>query len=147
MRKEKKDDFSTPPKWLCLLIIIFIILVGLFGCKAKTIYVPVESSKNEYNKSEGRDSVYIRDSIYFTEYKKGDTVYQFMYKDRYYWKDKIVKDSIYINDTIRVTYPVDVEKEVNRLTSFQSFQVWCGRILLLILLGWFGFKIIKNRFT
>ncbi|NDV77838.1 hypothetical protein D0T57_02485 [Dysgonomonas sp. 511] len=130
-----------------MLIIIFIILVGLFGCKAKTIYVPVESSKNEYNKSEGRDSVYIRDSIYFTEYKKGDTVYQFMYKDRYYWKDKIVKDSIYINDTIRVTYPVDVEKEVNRLTSFQSFQVWCGRILLLILLGWFGFKIIKNRFT
>jgi hypothetical protein len=51
------------------------------------------------------------------------------------YRDKIVKDSIFINDTIKVLYPVEVIKQVKApLSSWQSFQVWCGRIAIIILL-------------
>jgi hypothetical protein len=45
------------------------------------------------------------------------------------YRDKIAKDSVFINDTIRVPYPVEVVKQVKApLSSWQNFQVWCGRI-------------------
>jgi len=40
---------------------------------------------------------------------------------------------VIVRDTFRiekVPYPVDVPYEVNKLTGFQHFQIWCGRILL-----------------
>lgn len=36
--------------------------------------------------------------------------------------------------------------EVNRLTSWQSFQVWMGRISLMLLVCFAGYKVIKNKF-
>jgi len=54
---------------------------------------------------------------------------------KYLYRDKIVRDSILINDTIRVPYPVETVKEVKKpLSGRQNFQVWCGRIALAIIL-------------
>lgn len=51
------------------------------------------------------------------------------------YRDKIIRDSIFKIDTIRVPYPVEVIKQVKApLTSWQNFQLWCGRILLAIAL-------------
>jgi len=51
------------------------------------------------------------------------------------YRDKILRDSIFINDTIRVPYPVEVVKKVKKpLSNWQNFQVWCGRIALSIIL-------------
>jgi hypothetical protein len=62
-----------------------------------------------------------------------DTI--FFERYRYLYKDKIVRDSVFINGTIRVPYPEKVVKQVKTpLSSWQSFQVWCGRIGLVILL-------------
>jgi hypothetical protein len=35
--------------------------------------------------------------------------------------------------------------EVNRLTSWQAFQIWTGRICLALLACWAGYKVIKIK--
>ncbi|MBB4036537.1 hypothetical protein GGR21_002443 [Dysgonomonas hofstadii] len=135
MKKEHKVHIGI------IIVVVVSILLLLSSCKSKMIYVPVESVKTEYRDKYLRDSVYLHDSVFMKI--KGDTVW--LEKYRYLYRDKFVRDSIFINDSIQVPYPVEIPgPEVNRLTSFQSFQVWCGRILLLLLLAYFGFKGIKR---
>ncbi len=109
---------------------IFTILLLCFCSSCKTPqYIPVETTRTEYKDIYLRDSIYFRDSVFLAV--KGDTV--FLEKYRYLYRDKIVKDSIFKTDTIRVPYPVEVIKEVKKpLSSWQNFQVWCGRIALLL---------------
>jgi len=121
-------------------LIISVLLLLLTGCN-RTIYIPVESVRTEYIDRLKSDSIYMHDSILI--HMKGDTVW--MEKYRYKYKDRIVTDSIVLKDTIRIPYPVLEIKEVNRLNSFESFQIWCGRILMIILLGWLGIKYLRIR--
>ncbi|MDR0543462.1 MAG: hypothetical protein LBH19_14800 [Dysgonamonadaceae bacterium] len=93
--------------------------------------MPIETIKTEYRDKIVRDSVFKYDSIFVKD--KGDTVFFERYK--YLYRDKIVRDSIFKNDTIRVPYPVEVVKQVKApLTGWQNFQVWCGRIALVVVL-------------
>jgi len=95
-----------------------------------TKYIPIETTRTEYRDNFLRDSIYLRDSVFVKE--KGDTL--IVEKYRYLYRDKIVRDSIFQTDTIRVPYPVEVIKEVKKpFSSWQNFQVWCGRIALAIL--------------
>ncbi len=105
-------------------------LTAFFCCACGTPkYISVETTRTEYRDNYLRDSIYFRDSVFFAV--KGDTV--FLEKYSYLYRDKIVKDSIFKNDTIRVPYPVEVVKEVKKpLSSWVNFQVWCGRIALLL---------------
>ena len=102
--------------------------------------MPIESVKTEYKDKYVRDSIHYYDSIYVKE--KGDTI--LFEKYRYIYKDKLITDTILSVDSIRVPYPVIEVQEVNKLTSFQSFEIWCGRILLFLLLCFFGFKLLKR---
>jgi len=112
------------------LLFLAIIATMLYSCKSVK-YIPVETTKIEYRDNHVRDSVIRYDSVYVKD--KGDTLILERYK--YLYKNRIVKDSIFINDTIRVSYPVKVVKQVKApLTSWQNFQIWCGRIALGILL-------------
>lgn len=110
------------------------------ACKSSTVYVPVESVKVEYRDKLLRDSVHLYDSVLVK--MKGDTVW--LEKFRYLYRDKLIRDSIFTVDSIRVPYPVIEYKETNRLNSFQSFQIWCGRILLLLVVGYLGFRRLKR---
>jgi hypothetical protein len=93
--------------------------------------VPIESTKIEYRDNFIRDSIFRYDSVFVKQ--TADTVFFERYK--YLYRDKIVKDSVFINDTIRVPYPVEVVKQVKApLTSWQNFQIWCGRIAIAFLL-------------
>jgi len=123
-------------------ITILLLLISLLftNCKTNTIYVPVESIKIEYRDKLLRDSVYLYDSIYFEKYLKGDTVFLTKEKYKYLYKDKLIRDSIFKIDSISVPYPVVEFQEVNRLNIFQSFQIWCGRILLLLIFGFVCYK-------
>jgi hypothetical protein len=112
------------------IIFFAVIATLLYSCKTVQ-YIPVETVKTEYRDNFVRDSIFRYDSIFVKD--KGDTVYFERY--RYLYKDKIIRDSIFKCDTIRVPYPVEVLKQIKApLTSWQNFQVWCGRIALAILL-------------
>jgi len=122
--------------------IIFCAIV-LLCCACSTIkYVPIESVKTEYRNTASTDSIYLRDSIFVKE--KGDTL--ILEKYRYLYRDRILRDSIFKTDTIRVPYPVEVVKEVKKpLSSWQNFQVWCGRIALVILLFFIVYFVLKLK--
>ncbi|MDU1890894.1 MAG: hypothetical protein E6767_09415 [Dysgonomonas sp.] len=120
-----------------IILILAILVLGLLAsCKSKTIYVPVETVKTEYKDSYLRDSVYLHDSVLIR--LKGDTV--FFEKYKYLYRDKLVIDSIFIRDSIHVPYPVTEYIKENYKSGFDWFQIWCGRILLLLLIGYIGFK-------
>ena len=86
-------------------------IVLLTGCKSVK-YVPVETVRFDttYINKVQRDSVVRYDSVYVRE--KGDTVW--LEKFRYVYRDKLVRDTLYMNrtDSVRVPYPV--EKELGR---------------------------------
>ena len=111
-------------------LIFAVIATMLLSCKSIK-YIPVVTTKIEYRDNFVRDSIIRYDSVFVKD--KGDTL--ILEKYRYMYKNRIVKDSIFINDTIRVPYPVEVIKQVKApLTSWQSFQIWCGRFALFTLL-------------
>jgi len=112
------------------LLLIAVIAMMLYSCNLVK-YIPVETTKIEYRDNFVRDSIFRYDSVFVKN--KGDTLILERYK--YLYKNRIVKDSIFINDTIQVPYPVEVIKQVKApLTSWQNFQIWCGRISLFVLL-------------
>ena len=111
-------------------LIFAVIATMLLSCKSIK-YIPVVTTKIDYRDNFVRDSIFRYDSVFVRD--KGDTLILERYK--YLYKNRIVKDSIFINDTIRVPYPVEVIKQVKApLTSWQSFQIWCGRFALFTLL-------------
>ena len=125
---------------------IFVVLLLCFCSSCRTPqYIPVETIKTEYRDKIVRDSIFRYDSIHVKE--KGDTLILERY--RYFYKDKIIRDSIFVNDTIRVPYPVEVVKEIKApLSGWQNFQVWCGRISLVVMLltiVYFALKLKRNR--
>lgn len=118
-------------KTTLILLSIFV----LIGCRSKTIYIPVETVRVEYKDRFSKDSVYLKDSIFLQI--KGDTV--FLEKHKYIYKNKIQRDSIFLTDSIRVPYPVEVTKEINRLKWWQEILIYLG----LLSLGVAGYKVYR----
>lgn len=121
-------------------ILFTVTLLGLLLFSCKTKYVPIESVRTEYKDRYSRDSIYVHDSIIFKQ--NGDSIIIEKYK--YEYKDKIVRDTTRFISIMQIPFPVEVTKEVNKITSFQSFQIWCGRLLLLLILGYIGIKWLKK---
>ena len=82
-----------------------------------------------------RDSIYQRDSIYIIV--KGDTVFKYQYK--YFYRDKLVRDTVAVVRLDSIPYPVEVSKYVERkLSWWQTTLLWSGALawLLIILMLW-----------
>lgn len=118
------------------IVIIFAcsaIFFSLFGCKSRIQYIPVESVRTEYKDRLQRDSIYVQDSVFVRD--KGDTV--FVDRWRYVYKDKSVTDTLLVNDTIRVPYPVE-----KQLTRWQQTKMDVGGWAIGALSGIFIYYII-----
>ena len=124
--------------------IVFFILfacLALVGCKKiEYVYVP---------KVQVRDSIVTRlhhDSIFIkvTEKQKNDTIY----------RDSIVYNFVFRNDTIRVNrtdsipYPVEVEKLVEKkLNGYQRTMINLGWVFILAVIGYAGYRGLKFYLT
>lgn len=109
---RKVSRCITLAPFMCLLLV----------CSCRTVkYVPIETVKVDttYINKLQRDSIYMLDSVYVKE--KGDTVLIEKYK--YLYRDKLVRDTMYISkaDSIQVPYPVEKE-----LTKWQQFRMYFG---------------------
>lgn len=116
---KKVSRCITLAPFMCMLFII---------CSCRTVkYVPVETIKVDttYINKLQRDSIYMLDSVYVKE--KGDTVLIEKYK--YLYRDKLVRDTMYISkvDSIQVPYPVEKE-----LTRWQQFRMNFGGLAVCI---------------
>lgn len=112
-------------------ILILALAAVLSGCKRiEYVQVPVEKVRTDtaYVSKVDRDSIYLRDSIYVME--KGDTVT--VWKFRYLYRDKTVRDTIFRSRTDSIQIPVVVEKE---LTRWQKAKLDIGGIAIGIALA------------
>ena len=129
-----------------ILLIVFIIATSCGVLKPKYITQVQHDTTTVYQNTNTiqHDSVYVfKDRNTFI---KGDTVYTTIteYKDR--WKLKEVHDTVYKEKSVFVDrdVPVIVEKE---LTGIQKFFINFGKvfsIIVLLGLGYLGFKFIKK---
>ena len=122
-----------------ILVILILLLAYLATSCSSTKYIPVESVRTEYINKYLRDSVVRYDSVFVKE--KGDSVWLEKYK--YIYRDRFRTDTVMQTDTIKVPYPVKGDP-IPYVTSFQSFQMWCGRILLVLLLLYFGYRLLRK---
>jgi len=118
-------------KWLMLALVLITV-----GC-TRMVYIPVESVKTEYINKMSIDSIYLYDSVYLKE--KGDTVIIEKYK--YSYRDRLRVDTVIQKDSIRVPYPVEVEK---KLTWWQKIKLEFADWYLLATLLVIGFFAVKK---
>jgi hypothetical protein len=125
------------------LLKIFILLILLTGCKTRTVYIPLETVKTEYQNVHTRDSVYLRDSVHIAQ--KGDTVliekYRVLYKNRFLHDSIFLQDSVPYPVEVRVPYPVE-----KPFTWWQRTQMIAGNILLIGLLAGGIVWVIRKKF-
>ena len=134
--------YQMKTKFLYLLIIL--LMSGICSC-SRTQYVPVPSVSTDsvFVYKHIRDSIVQRDSVFVKE--KGDTIWVNRY--RYIYKDKLIRDTMYIAqiDSIRVPYPVE-----RKLNKWQSMKLELGGIAmgaLIVSIGLIIVKFILRRFV
>ena len=130
--------------FVVLIIMGLLLCAMLSGCTTtKYVQVPVVHNDTTIVTKHQRDSIWLHDSTYIKE--KGDTVRIETLRWRDRWHDRIVRDTAYIasHDTIRVTTTREVAKP---LSSWQSFQIWTGRLAIIAISITIGIIIIRRRF-
>ena len=131
---------------MCLTAIVSLLAVIacclITSCRSVQ-YVPVESVRTEieYRDRLQRDSIHVHDSIHIRD--KGDTV--FVNRWHTVYKDKQLRDTIYIENTDSVQVPYSVEKQLSRWQSIKMVVGgWAFGIiiaLVLIITGWFAYRL------
>lgn len=133
---KKVSRCITLAPFMCLLFVI---------CSCRTVkYVPVETVKVDttYINKLQRDSIYLLDSVYVKE--KGDTVLIEKYK--YLYRDKLVRDTLYMAKTDSIQVPYPVEKELTRWQQMkQELGGWALGIILVVTLAIVILLIYKTR--
>ena len=99
------------------IISLLLILLAFAGCKTKTVLVPVDRVKIEYRDRLRVDSVYNSDTTYIR--KINDTVLI----DVIRWRNKYILKTDSIIRTDSIPYPVEVVREVNKLTKWQRWRL------------------------
>ena len=124
--------------------IIFLILIACFafvGCKKiEYVYVPKVQTRDSIVTKLQHDSIFIK----VTEKQKNDTIY----------RDSIVYNFVFRNDTIKVNrtdsipYPVEVPKYIEKkLNGYQRTMISLGWVLILAVIGYAGYRGLKFYLT
>lgn len=128
-------------KRIILLILILIEALFLVSCKKiEYVSVPQVQIRDSIVTKLQHDSIFIK----VTEKQKNDTIY----------RDSIVYNYVFRGDTIRINrtdsipYPVEVEKLIERkLNGYQRTMIGLGWVLILSVVGYAGYKGLKFYLT
>ena len=124
--------------------VVFFILIAclaLVGCKKiEYVTVPQVQIRDSIVTKLQHDSIFIK----VTEKQKNDTIY----------RDSIVYNFVFRNDTIKVNrtdsipYPVEVPKYIERkLNGYQRTMISLGWTLILLIVGYVGYRGVKFYLT
>jgi len=82
-----------------------------------------------------RDSIYLSDSIYVSDFVRDDTVYKTIERWRTKYIERLSHDTIYQSKRDSIPYPVEVTKEMPaKLTWWQQTRLHLANIVLYLLL-------------
>lgn len=118
-------------------ILYLCIAFCLVAC-TRTIYIPVESVRTEYQDRYLKDSIYLHDSVYIRD--RGDSIFVDRWHTRYI--DRLRVDSFLRIDTIREPYPVEKVLSKWQQTKMDIGGWAIGAISGIFLLG-IGYGIYK----
>lgn len=127
-----------------ILMLIILLTSAIWSSCRSVKYVPVEVIKTDttYINKVQRDSIYQLDSIYIRD--KGDTV--LITKTKYIYRDKLIRDTVFVSHTDSIQVPYPVEKQLSR---WQQFKVdageWVLGMFIVMLLSFVGYMYIKRR--
>lgn len=115
-----------------------VFLLTFPSCK-EIQYVPVHTIDTVIVDNYIRDSIKTSDSVFV--YRSADTFY--VYREKVYYRDKLVTDTVYKNTVKEV--PVEVEKvvEVEKQTPVKNTFAWIGFIASVVLLGFILYRLKK----
>ena len=150
------DDLTYEEKMkagcLHLFFVILMFFVGIVVClllgsctTTKYVTVPEYHTDTLYQNHVLHDSIHVRDSVYFKEYTKGDTVYQEKTRWMTEWRERLKTDTIYKakTDSVSVPFPIEV-KVPAELSKWQSFRIVLGDIVLFLIAAVGGYFILKK---
>ncbi|MEG1499387.1 MAG: hypothetical protein RRX93_07815 [Bacteroidales bacterium] len=129
-------------------ILCIFLLFACMGCKSGqklTTDTTLLQSHHAEHKTTNKDSLlfYKHDSVFV--WIKGDTVYQSRFRSEYCTRFRDRTDTLCIIDTLQLKKTVfkNVKTPPNQ---WQIFQIWCGRIGLVFLLLFLGYRVWKYRY-
>ena len=112
---------KTKTKQILWAIILSLGLILFFatGCKSVKSVKPVivEKTKIEYRDRLRIDSIYNRDTVQI--YGRNDTIF----KDIIRWRERFRVDTVSVVKIDSIPYPVEVIREVNKLTKWQRWRL------------------------
>jgi hypothetical protein len=121
-------------------------LIAMCVSCTKTEYITVEKVRTDttYITKHQRDSIWLHDSIWVTQYQKGDTIFLTSRKWHTKYIESIKHDTTYVatHDTIPQPYPVikEVEKKLSRR---QQIVMSVGSMAIMAALIWFLWWAVK----
>lgn len=147
--EEQAECVKNTLKYGCglnlLAVIVLLLFLMIFGSCTTTQYVPVIETRTDttYIVKTLRDSVMVHDSL--TVRERGDTVII----DRWHiqYRERIQTDTVEVLRTNSVPRPYPVTEFVEKpLTWWQATRMHVGEALILLLLGWGLWKVVKRKF-
>lgn len=106
-----------------IVAVLLVVIAAAFSSCTRTMYVPVTSVQHDsiYLHTHSHDSIYVHDSV--TIHEKGDTIWLTRWRTEY--RDRIVRDTAYIErrDSIAVPYPVE-----KKLSTRERLYMGAGKV-------------------
>lgn len=131
-RKRPMDGIRGKIIGLAVGLIACAVLTCLFGCKTKYVAVPEIHYRDSIQTRIQHDSIHVLDSVYFTEYIKGDTVFRVKNKYSTIYRDRYRTDTVQVIKRDTITKTVTVKQDSAPKHAAWSYPL-IGIVALLIL--------------
>lgn len=127
---------------MMVILAAFLVLLLTFpGCKEiQYVPVPVHTADTVIVDNYIRDSIKTSDSVYV--YRSADTLY--VYKEKVYYRDKLVTDTVYRNTIKEVPVPVEKVVEVEKSHKIRDIFAIFGLVSILSTIGFVWYKLKCN---
>lgn len=112
--------------------ILLMSIIWLCGCKTKTVVVEKIVPEIHYQDvvKVQKDSIYLHDSIFNTEYLQGDTIVKYKYAQKTLFRERVLHDTVIKVDSI----PYEVKTTVERKkTDYKGWFAFGGLLFLIVL--------------
>lgn len=123
--------------WAIILTLGLIIFFAT-GCRSVQPVI-VERIKIEYKDRLRVDSIYNRDTVQI--YGRNDTIF----KDIIKWRERFRLDTVSVVKIDSIPYPIEVIREVNKLTKWQRWRLTMLNIIGGLIIVYIAFKIGRAK--